>query len=79
MLKVLVVDDDSPIRRWLEYCISQLESFVLVGSAATGTQGLEIYRRELPDIVVTILRCPECPVWKWWSEYRQSVLSMLLF
>lgn len=58
MLKVLVVDDDSPIRRWLEYCISQLESFVLVGSAATGTQGLEIYRRELPDIVVTDIEMP---------------------
>ena len=41
MLKVLVVDDDSPIRRWLEYCIGQLEGFVLAGSAATGTQGLE--------------------------------------
>lgn len=58
MLKVLVVDDDSPIRRWLEYCISQLEGFVLVGSAAGGAQGLELYRRELPDIVVTDIEMP---------------------
>lgn len=58
MLKVLVVDDDSPIRRWLEYCIGQLEGFVLAGSAATGTQGLELYRRELPDIVVTDIEMP---------------------
>lgn len=58
MLKVLVVDDDSPIRRWLEYCISQLEGFVLAGSAATGAQGLELYRRELPDIVVTDIEMP---------------------
>lgn len=58
MLKVLVVDDDSPIRRWLEYCIGQLEGFVLVGSAATGAQGLELYRRELPDIVVTDIEMP---------------------
>lgn len=58
MLKVLVVDDDSPIRRWLEYCIGQLEGFVLAGSAASGTQGLELYRRELPDIVVTDIEMP---------------------
>lgn len=58
MLKVLVVDDDSPIRRWLEYCVSQLEGFVLAGSAATGAQGLELYRRELPDIVVTDIEMP---------------------
>lgn len=58
MLKVLVVDDDSPIRRWLEYCIGQLEGFVLAGSAATGAQGLELYRRELPDIVVTDIEMP---------------------
>lgn len=58
MLKVLVVDDDSPIRRWLEYCISQLEGFVLVGAAATGNQGLEVYRRELPDIVITDIEMP---------------------
>lgn len=58
MLKVLVVDDDSPIRRWLEYCIGQLDGFVLAGSAATGVQGLELYRRELPDIVVTDIEMP---------------------
>lgn len=58
MLKVLVVDDDSPIRHWLEYCIGQLEGFVLAGSAATGAQGLQLYRRELPDIVVTDIEMP---------------------
>lgn len=58
MLKVLVVDDDSPIRRWLEYCVSQLEGFALAGSAASGAQGLELYRRELPDIVVTDIEMP---------------------
>ena len=58
MLKVLVVDDDSPIRRWLEYCIGQLEGFVLEGSAATGAQGVELYRRELPDIVITDIEMP---------------------
>lgn len=58
MLKVLVVDDDSPIRRWLEYCVGQLEGFALAGSAASGAQGLELYRRELPDIVVTDIEMP---------------------
>lgn len=58
MLKVLVVDDDSPIRRWLEYCVGQLEGFVLAGAAASGAQGLELYRKELPDIVITDIEMP---------------------
>lgn len=58
MLKVLVVDDDSPIRHWLEYCVGQLDGFVLAGSAASGAQGLALYRRELPDIVITDIEMP---------------------
>lgn len=58
MLKVLVVDDDSPIRQWLEYCIGQLDGFVLAGSAATGAQGLALYQQKLPDIVVTDIEMP---------------------
>ena len=58
MLKVLVVDDEAPIRRWLEYCIDQFEGFTVAGVAASGTEGLEIYRHERPNIVVSDIEMP---------------------
>lgn len=58
MLKVLVVDDEPPIRQWLAYCVDQFEDFTLAGSAASALQGLELYQRELPDIVVTDIEMP---------------------
>ena len=45
MLKVLVVDDEGPIRQWLEYCVDQFEGFTVAGAAASGAQALELYRR----------------------------------
>ena len=53
MLKVLVVDDEAPIRQWLEYCVDRFDGFTVAGAAASGAQGLALYRRELPDIVVS--------------------------
>ena len=58
MLKVLVVDDEGPIRQWLEYCVDQFEGFTVAGAAASGAQALELYRRELPDIVVSDIEMP---------------------
>lgn len=58
MLKVLVVDDEAPIRQWLEYCVGQFAGFTVAGVAASGAQGLELYRRELPDIVVSDIEMP---------------------
>ena len=58
MLKVLVVDDEAPIRQWLEYCVDQFDGFTVAGAAASGAQALELYRRELPDIVVSDIEMP---------------------
>ena len=58
MLKVLVVDDEAPIRQWLEYCVAQFAGFTVAWVAASGAQGLELYRRELPDIVVSDIEMP---------------------
>ena len=58
MLKVLVVDDEAPIRQWLEYCVDKFDGFTVAGAAVSGDQGLELYRRELPDIVVTDIEMP---------------------
>ena len=58
MLKVLVVDDEAPIRQWLAYCVDRFDGFAVCGAAAGGQQALEIYRRERPDILLTDIEMP---------------------
>lgn len=56
MPSILIVDDDAPVRRTLE---KMLESagFETV-SAADGSEGLELFRRRRPDLVVTDIIMP---------------------
>lgn len=58
MLKILIVDDEVPIRQWLEFCIQKIEGFSVVGLAAHGAEGYSLYRKTLPDIVITDIRMP---------------------
>ena len=58
MLKVLVVDDEAPIRQWLEYRVDRVDGFAVCGAASNGQQALELYRREEPDIVMTDIKMP---------------------
>lgn len=58
MLRVLIVDDEAPIRQWLEYCINQIDEFTVIGSAGNGRQGLELFKKKKPDIVVTDIEMP---------------------
>ena len=39
MLKVLIVDDEAPIRKWLAFCVEQIGSFTVVGTGKNGLQG----------------------------------------
>lgn len=58
MLNVLIVDDATPIRQWLEYCVNQLDGFWVCSTARNGLQGIEEYRKTLPDIVITDIEMP---------------------
>lgn len=58
MVKVLVVDDEVPIRQWLEFCISRMEGYQVAGTAANGAEGYSIFRKTMPDIVITDIRMP---------------------
>ena len=57
MIKVLAVDDEEPIRRWLNYCISKFKDFSCV-TAASGSEGVELFERERPDIVISDIEMP---------------------
>lgn len=58
MVKVLVVDDEVPIRQWMEYCINKMEGYQVVGVAANGAEGYSMFRRTQPDVVITDIRMP---------------------
>lgn len=47
------MDGEEPIRQWLEFCINKMEGYQVVGAAANGAEGYTMFRRTLPDIVIT--------------------------
>jgi len=55
--KVLIVDDEAPIRRVLEFKLKNSGYQVLI--AQNGRQGLELIKTEQPDAVVTDIMMPE--------------------
>ncbi|MEN8615290.1 response regulator transcription factor [Dehalogenimonas sp. THU2] len=56
MAKIVVVEDDSTLSELLKYNLGK-EGFV-VFTAADGNRGLEIIRREKPDVVITDVMMP---------------------
>ncbi len=58
MINVLVVDDEVPIRQWLEFCINKIEGYHVAGTAANGAEGYSIFRKTHPEIVITDIRMP---------------------
>lgn len=58
MVKVLVVDDEVPIRQWLEFCIGRMEGYQVTGTAANGAEGYSSFRKTMPDIIITDIRMP---------------------
>lgn len=54
--KVLIVDDDTSLRRVLEYNLVE-EGYDVV-TAPEGIEGLRLFRERLPDLVITDLKMP---------------------
>jgi CheY-like chemotaxis protein len=57
MAKILVIDDDRGIRHLLDALLRHKGYHVLL--AKNGQRGLELYRRERPDVIVLDLKMPE--------------------
>ena len=57
MIRVLVVDDEEPIRKWLSYCISRTEEFSCI-TASNASEGIEKARLEFPEIVISDIEMP---------------------
>ena len=55
--KVLIIDDEAPIRRVLEFKLKNKGYQVLI--AENGAQGLELIKAHQPDAVITDIMMPE--------------------
>lgn len=58
MIKVLIIDDEVPIREWLNFCVNKFNGFEVIGTASNGEEGYSIFKEHLPDIVFTDIRMP---------------------
>jgi CheY-like chemotaxis protein len=62
MVRVLVIDDDAEIRRLL--CEILAPAGHLVADASNGADGVEIFKKEAFDLVLTDLEMPEMSGWE---------------
>lgn len=59
-MRIVVVEDETPIRNGMGNILSKIsESYEVVGKAADGREGLELIRKEQPDLVILDIRMPE--------------------
>ncbi|MEN6476305.1 MAG: sigma-54 dependent transcriptional regulator, partial [Syntrophaceae bacterium] len=70
MPKILVIDDDSSIRETLELYLT--EEGYRVGTAATGTDGLNAYNQDPPDVVILDIRLPDIDGFGILEELREE-------
>jgi DNA-binding NarL/FixJ family response regulator len=59
MIRVVLVDDQTLVRRGIRSLLELAGDVTIVAEAADGEEGLEIVRRERPDVVLLDLRMPK--------------------
>lgn len=75
MLKVLIVDDEAPIRKWLAFCVEQIGSFTVVGTGKNGLQGIEMTQNCHPDIIITDIEMPGMSGTQMLKELKQKGMT----
>ncbi|MBM9833727.1 response regulator, partial [Enterococcus faecalis] len=59
MYKLLIIEDEHLIRRWLAYAIDYSDiGLKVVGAAENGQEGADMIRNYLPDIVISDINMP---------------------
>ena len=59
LIKILVVDDHFVVRMGVSTLINAQDDMTVVGEAANGKQGVELFRARKPDVTLMDLRMPE--------------------
>jgi len=60
-IRILIVDDHALMRVGLATSLNLERDMTVVAEASTGRQGLELYAKHKPDIVLMDLRLPDMP------------------
>lgn len=59
MIKVLIADDELPIREWLKFTLAKVQrSIEIVGVVSNGKEALDLYYETQPDLVITDIKMP---------------------
>lgn len=60
MLRIVIADDELPIREWLNYCLKdKKDSLAIVGTVSDGLQAYELAVQEEPDVVIMDIKMPK--------------------
>ena len=59
MTRILIVDDNPAVRRYLRAILEQQESWRVCGEARTGAEALDEVRHALPDLVLLDYQMPD--------------------
>ena len=58
-IKILVVDDHFVVRMGVSTLVNAQDDMTVIGEAANGRQGVELFRANKPDVTLMDLRMPE--------------------
>jgi YesN/AraC family two-component response regulator len=58
-IKILVVDDHFVVRMGVSTLVNAQEDMTVIGEAANGKQGVELFRTMRPDVTLMDLRMPK--------------------
>ena len=59
MIRILIVDDNPTVRRYLRAVLEQQEGWRVTGEARTGAEALQRVSEEPPDLIVMDYRMPD--------------------
>lgn len=59
-MKILIVDDETPIREWIQFCIERAgdERYEIVGSAKNGKEAYELFCETHPEVIISDIKMP---------------------
>lgn len=58
-LRILIVDDETPIREWIDFCLQKVSlPLEVVGLAANGKEAYELFLEKRPNVVITDISMP---------------------
>ncbi len=77
MSSILVIDDEQPVLDFLGSFIRRMGFNAL--TAASGAEGIEVFRKEMPDVVFLDIILPDMPVEKVFSSLKSINGAVIIY